>query len=175
MGPVSLRVSYRPLRLGWCIEADDLDHFTKAVALSHVFWGGRYNPIIPCSNGEMAEALIRAFNVDALYNISGTGAVDNFIKEFPYIQWPDFHPQLFVERGAGAERQPTLLDVAHPAQHLYESHVDRRGKPAIDGAPSIHGIKLTHFDSLFWRAVALIPQRRKPVAIIAVSFRKHSP
>jgi hypothetical protein len=82
----------------------------------------------------MAEALIRAFNVDALYNISGTGAVDNFIKEFPYIQWPDFHPQLFVERGAGAERQPTLLDVAHPAQHLYESHVDRRGKPAIDGA-----------------------------------------
>lgn len=132
MGPVSLRVSYRPLRIGWCIEGDDLDHFTKAVALSHVFWGGRYNPIIPCSNRELAEALIRAFNVDALYNISGAGAVDNFIKEFPYIQWPDFHPELFVETGTGAERQPTLLDVAHPARHLYESHVDRPEKPAID-------------------------------------------
>jgi len=134
MGPVSLRVSYRPLRIGWCIEAEDLDHFAKAVALSHVFWGGRFNPIIPCSNRELAEALIRAFNVDALYNVSGGAAVDNFIKEFPYIQWPDFHRELFVESGAGRERRPTLLDVAHPAQHLYESHVDRREKPAIDAA-----------------------------------------
>jgi hypothetical protein len=134
MGPVSLRVSYRPLRIGWCIEAEALDHFAKAVALSHVFWGGRFNPIIPCSNRELAEALIRAFNVDALYNVSGGAAVDNFIKEFPYIQWPDFHRELFVESGAGRERRPTLLDVAHPAQHLYESHVDRREKPAIDAA-----------------------------------------
>ncbi|MGH9665294.1 MAG: hypothetical protein ACRD9L_12800, partial [Bryobacteraceae bacterium] len=132
MGPVSLSVSYRPLRIGWCIEADDLDHFAKAVTLSHVFWGGRYNPIVPCSDRELADALIRAFNVDALYNVSGTAAVDNFIKEFPYIRWPDFHPQLFVE--SGAERQPTLLDVAHPTQHLYESHVDRREKAAIDAA-----------------------------------------
>src|SRR5271166_2523963 len=134
MGPISLRVSYRPLRIGWCIEGENLDHFAKAVALSHVFWGGRFNPIIPCSNRELAEALIRAFNVDVLYNVSGTAAVDNFIKEFPYIQWPDFHPQLFVERGSGPERQPTMLDVAHPAQHLYESYVDRREKPAIDAA-----------------------------------------
>jgi hypothetical protein len=91
-----------------------------------------FNPIIPCSNRELANALIRAFNVDALYNVSGTAAVDEFIKEFPYIQWPDFHPELFVQ--SGKKRQPTLLDVFHPARHLYESHVDRREKPAIDAA-----------------------------------------
>jgi hypothetical protein len=134
MGPVSLRVSYRPLRIGWCIEANDLNHFAKAVALSHVFWGGRYNPIIPCSNRYLAEALIRAFNVDALYNVSGTATVDGFIKEFPHIPWPDFRAELFVERGSSASRVPTLLDVAHPARQLYESHVDRREKPAIDAA-----------------------------------------
>ena len=132
MGPVSLRVSYRPLRIGWCIEADSLDDFTKAGSLSHVFWGGRFNPIIPYANRELAEALIRAFNVDALYNISGTEAVDNFIKEFPYIQWPDLHKELFIDTGARLE--PTLLDIGHPAQHLFESHVDRREKPAIDAA-----------------------------------------
>lgn len=134
LGPVSLRVSYRPLRIGWCIEADDLNHFAKAVAVSHVLWGGRYNPIIPCSNRELADVLIKAFNVDALYNISGTTTVDDFIKEYPYIQWPDFHPAIFVETGRDAAREPTMLDVVHPAQHLYESHVDRREKPAIDGA-----------------------------------------
>ena len=132
MGPVSLRVSYRPLRIGWCIESDSLDDFVKAVRLSHVFWGGRYNPIIPCANRELAEALIRAFNVDALYNISGTEAVANFIKEFLYIQWPDLHEDLFID--TASRREPTLLDVGHPAQHLFETHVDRREKPGIDAA-----------------------------------------
>lgn len=129
MGPISLRVRYRPLRIGWCVESESLDDFVKAVALSNIFWGGRYNPIIPCSNRELAQALIGAFSVDALYNVSGTEAVDNFIKEFPYIQWPDLNKDLFVDMGS--RRQPTLLDVAHPAQHLFETHVDRREKPAI--------------------------------------------
>ena len=40
MGPVSLKLHYRPLRIGWCIEADSLDHFSSAVALSHVFGEG---------------------------------------------------------------------------------------------------------------------------------------
>lgn len=132
MGPISLTVRYRPLRVGWCIEADSLDHFSAAVALSHVFWGGRFNPIIPCADRELAEALIGAFRVDALYNVSGTAGVDAFIKEFPHIQWPEFHPELFVD--GFSKKQPTLLDVAHPAQHLFESHVDRREKPAIDAA-----------------------------------------
>jgi hypothetical protein len=130
VGPVSLNVRYRPLRIGWCIEAESLEHFSSAVALNHVFWGGRFNPIIPCADRELAEALITAFRVDALYNISGTAAVDAFIKEFPHIQWPEFHPELFVDNISS--RRPTLLDVGHPAQHLFESHVDRREKPAID-------------------------------------------
>jgi hypothetical protein len=132
MGPVSLRVRYRPLRIGWCIEADSLDHFATAVALSHVFWGGRFNPIIQCSDRDLAGALIRGFSVDALYNVSGTSAVDAFIKEYPHIQWPEFHRELFAEGPSGSE--PALLDVAHPAQHLFETHVDRREKPGIEAA-----------------------------------------
>jgi hypothetical protein len=97
MGPVSLRIRYRPLRIGWCIEANSLDHFSTAVSISHVLWGGRFNPIILCANRDLASALISAFNVDALYNVSGSPGVDEFIKGFPYIQWPEFHPELFVE------------------------------------------------------------------------------
>jgi hypothetical protein len=108
VGPVSLNIRYRPLRIGWCIEAYSLDHFGTAVALSHVFRGGRFNPIIPCADRDLAEALITAFKVDALYNISGTAAVDAFIKEFPHTQWPEFEPQLFVD--SFSRRLPTLLD-----------------------------------------------------------------
>ncbi|MBZ5670341.1 MAG: hypothetical protein LAO04_11495 [Acidobacteriia bacterium] len=78
----------------------------------------------------MAEALVSAFQVDALYNISGTAAVDTFIKEFPHLRWPDYRPQLFVDGMKGKE--PTLLDVRHPAQHLYRAHVDGRIKPSIE-------------------------------------------
>jgi hypothetical protein len=132
MGPVSLGVRYRPLRIGWCIEADSLDDFARAVGLSHVFWGGRFNPIIPCADAELAQALIRAFNVDALYNVSGTPAVDAFIEGFPYIRWPEYHRELFVDNGV--MKVPSLLDVAHPAQHLFETHVDRRDKPRIEAS-----------------------------------------
>lgn len=130
IGPVSLSVRYRPLRIGWCVEGDNLEHFSKSVALSHVFWGGRFSPIIPCADRPLAEALIKAFSVDALYNISGTDAVNNFIKEFPHLVWPDYHPELFVTRAT--RKLPRLLDIGHPARHLFESHVDRREKPAID-------------------------------------------
>ena len=72
MGPVSLSVRYRPLRIRWCIDAENRDDFLRAVSLSHVFWGGRYFPILPCADEELSGAIIRAFHVDALYNVSGT-------------------------------------------------------------------------------------------------------
>jgi hypothetical protein len=132
MGPVSLRVRYRPLRIGWCIAGQSLDDFRTATTLSHVFWGGRFNPIIPCDDRELAKALIAAFNLDALFNVSGNAAADTFIAEFPYIRWPEFHSQLFLDYPRGKE--PTLLDVVHPARSLFETHVDRREKPGIDAA-----------------------------------------
>lgn len=38
MGPVNLGVRYRPLRIGWCIDAENRDDFMRAVSLSHMFW-----------------------------------------------------------------------------------------------------------------------------------------
>jgi hypothetical protein len=81
----------------------------------------------------MADALISAFNVDALYNIPGTPSVEAFIKTFPNLQWPGFHTELFVQ-DANSKKRPTLLDVVHPAQHLFKAHIDGREKPAIRAA-----------------------------------------
>ena len=148
MGPVSLRVRYRPLRIGWCIAGQNLDDFQTAASLSHVFWGGRFNPIIPCDDRELAKALIAAFNVDALYNVSGAAAADTFIRDFPYIRWPE-SIEFFVDYPRGKE--PTVLDVAHPARHLFETHVDRRDKPGIDTAFYINGRTPTPCGHLFPR------------------------
>ena len=67
---------------GWCIEGDSLDDFRRTVELSHVFWGGRFNPIIPCRDQELSKALITSFNVDALYNVSGSASGENLHPRF---------------------------------------------------------------------------------------------
>lgn len=131
MGPVSIGVKYRPLRIGWCIESDSLKDFTTAVRLTHVFWGGKFNPIIPCANREMAEAVISAFRVDALYNVSGTSPVESFIKEFPHLAWSAYESELFL--GNGKEMEPTLLDVAHPAREFFDKYVEGKEKASIEG------------------------------------------
>src|ERR1700690_3075596 len=107
MGPVSLRIRYRPLRVGWRIAAENRDDFLRAVSLSHVFWGGRYFPIIPCASQELSRAIVRAFHVDALYNVSGKPAVYAFIPESPSLRWPDYHPEPFAD--TGAQKLATLL------------------------------------------------------------------
>jgi hypothetical protein len=61
MNTLSIRLRYRPLRLGWCVLKGDMDAFRRAVRLSFTIWGGRYNPIIPVDDRKTAEALVKLF------------------------------------------------------------------------------------------------------------------
>lgn len=127
--PVRLDVQYRPLKVGWCIDGTNLDDFETAVRLSHVFWGGRYNPVLSCSDVQLAKQLVSALGVDLLYNVSETEVVECFIHEYPYLDWPNFQRPLFAD-GVN-RREPRLLDVSHPARDLYERHFDRRENPSV--------------------------------------------
>jgi hypothetical protein len=44
------------VRVGWCIEHDDLDGLRTALRLTHTLWGGRFNPIIPVGNPGLARS-----------------------------------------------------------------------------------------------------------------------
>jgi hypothetical protein len=79
VGPINLRVRYRPIRIGWCVKTDDLTDFRDAVRLSHAFWGGKFNPIIPLGDKIASERLIEAFQVDCLHCISPTSESDQFL------------------------------------------------------------------------------------------------
>jgi hypothetical protein len=65
------------------------------------------------------------FRVDALYPASNDLALQDFIKQFPYLSWPLFHEELF------SGQQPTLLDIYHPARHLYEKHLRNVASPTL--------------------------------------------
>ena len=62
MSTLSLRVKYRPIRIGWCLEGGNWDQLRRALRLTHSFAGGRFNPLIPVDSPELAENLLDRFS-----------------------------------------------------------------------------------------------------------------
>lgn len=128
MNTLSVTVRYRPIRIGWCVRADDSAAMREAMRLTFTMWGGRYNPIIPIDDFETASSLVRLFRVDVLWPVSDDEAVKVFIKCFPHLPNPFFHDELFVPYDNG-ERSPQLLDIYHPIRRLYEEHFKNNPSP----------------------------------------------
>jgi hypothetical protein len=131
LGPINLRVRYRPIRIGWCVQGNDLEEYRKALRLTHTLWGGCFNPIIPLGDPELARSLVKTFSVDCLYCIDQSPEGDALRTEFKHLLWPSYHDKLFVEGSGGP--MATFLDVYHPVRHFYESHIKDREHPNRNG------------------------------------------
>jgi hypothetical protein len=117
MDVVNLRIRYRPMRIGLCIDEGDIEAFRAAIMLASTMWGGRFSPIIPVGESDVhANALSAAFQVDVLYPVTETKAVTAFVDSAAHLKWPDFERQLFLRNEAGADA--TFLDIYHPVRHL---------------------------------------------------------
>lgn len=113
---LNLKVRYRPLKIGFCVENQDFEGLRRAIKIANVFWGGCFNPVIPVNRKELAKQLISTFGVDFLYPVSNTDETKQFIKEFDYLQYPDLD-ELFSKRGN--DRIPLILDVSHPIKDIF--------------------------------------------------------
>jgi hypothetical protein len=131
MGPINLRVRYRPIKIGWCVQENNLDEYRKALRLTHTLWGGRFNPIIPLGDPGLARMLVKTFRVDCLFCIGQSPAGDALLLEFKHLLWPSFHEGLFIQGSVGP--MATFLDVSHPVRHFYEAYVRDRDKPSKRG------------------------------------------
>ena len=101
--------------------------------LSHTLWGGRHNPFIPIDDFNYARKLINTFRVDALYPVRRNPEMEKFIGQFPYLPWPLFHQELFID-GLKAKIN-TVLDVQHPLRFIYEKR--QKNLPVLRAAPSL--------------------------------------
>jgi hypothetical protein len=108
MSNLSLTIRYRPVRIGWCVEQGNWDDLRTALRLTHVFWGGKFNPIIPVG-ASRAEELVKQFRVDALFPINGHPRVANFIKDAKGLTWPLLGNELVLGHDT-----PNFLDISHP-------------------------------------------------------------
>jgi hypothetical protein len=117
MSTLNLHVQYRPIRVGWCIQANNFDEYKRALRFTHTLWGGRYNPLIVVDNFNKASELVDLFKVDVLFPVSDDQSIIDFINRFPYLPWPHhFDKGLFI-RWMKA-REPVFLDIFQSALRL---------------------------------------------------------
>ena len=128
MNTLSIRLRYRPLRLGWCILKGDMEAFRRAVRLSFTMWGGRYNPIIPVDDSEIAEALVKLFRVDSLVLVSDASVVRDFIKAHTHLPDPILGGGLFTSTMSGGKAL-LIVDIGHPVTRYYEQFFRNNPNP----------------------------------------------
>ncbi|MBI2066818.1 MAG: hypothetical protein HYT77_02230 [Deltaproteobacteria bacterium] len=130
---LSIRVEYRPIKIGWCVHEGNFQELEEAMRFSHTLWGGRHNPIIPISDLTFARKLINTFRVDALYPMRSDPEMEKFIGQFPHLPWPLFHKELFIDGLDG--KINTALDVQHPLRFIYEEQ--QKNLPVLRATPSL--------------------------------------
>ena len=119
MDTIRVDISYRPLRIGWAVQAGDIEAFRSAVRLSYALWGGRFNPILIADRGEETNRLVDLFRVDVIWPIGETDKVKALPKKFPYLINPAFYDTVFI--GGPKERKHSqVLDVHNDLVHLVD-------------------------------------------------------
>jgi len=117
---IRVDIGYRPLRIGWAIQASDLEAFRRAVRLSYALWGGRFNPILIANNESETKQLVDLFRVDVIWPIGEGAEVKALPEKFPYLISPFLHNELFVG-GANERKHAQVLDVQNTISHLVDS------------------------------------------------------
>ena len=132
MSTLSLRVCYRPVRIGWCVQSGNWGQLEEALRFTHAFAGGKFNPIVPVDQPGLAAYLLERFRVDVLFPVGTAEPVAAFVKAHDYLMWPCFgDAQLFHEKWENHPPYAALVDIYHVARQIYESEIRDVAEPRI--------------------------------------------
>jgi hypothetical protein len=100
-------LDYRPIRVGWVVDARDILQLETAASWSTCLWGGRFNPIIPVYDHDLSENLIQVFGVDVLVPVVSSEPAKAFVASYPHLHltiWGD---------GIFKEKRCEFVDIRH--------------------------------------------------------------
>jgi hypothetical protein len=83
--PPRIWLDYRPVRIGWVVDDPSVAALAAAAHFNSCLWGGRFNPIIPCRNAQLAAALVKLFNVDVLLPVQPTERTAALLGRWPHL------------------------------------------------------------------------------------------
>lgn len=116
MSPINVDILYRPIRIGFCVRSENFEDYRKAIMLTHTLWGGKFNPVIPIDDFDLACSLIDIFRVDLLFPVSEDPKVVEFIKKFNHLSNP-----LLSDVFNNGMKEPRFVDISHSLNKLYKN------------------------------------------------------
>jgi hypothetical protein len=120
MNTIRVDICYRPLRVGWAVEAGDIEAFKQAVRFSHALWGGRFNPILVVDDNAAKNRAVDLFRIDLVIPVGNSETVREFPSRFPHLITPFFGHSPFVnDQRDGAFSQ--ILDVHNALVYLQDT------------------------------------------------------
>ncbi|WP_242139641.1 hypothetical protein [Sphingomonas sp. TREG-RG-20F-R18-01] len=134
MNSLSVRLLYRPMRIGWCIAPGDMSGLRTAVLRNFTLWGGRFNPIIPIWDPEEARRIADVFRVDCLYPLSEASDVTAFVDSQSHRPWFEYGRALITDHGSS--KSSAIADLLHPINRLYEEVY--KHNPQADPVLTLH-------------------------------------
>ncbi len=85
----------------------DIAQLTTAANRNSCLWGGRFNPVIPLADRELAAKLIRVFGVDVLLPVEATDETAAFIASYPHLRYAFWGTSIFNDKRC------EFLDIRH--------------------------------------------------------------
>ena len=121
--PPRIWLDYRPIRIGWVVDEPSIAVLGTAAEFNTCLWGGRYNPIIPCREPQLAPALVKLFNVDVLVPVHVTKSTTSFIDGYPHLRLSSI-----LHGGPFDDRHCAFVDVRHAVSRASRMAGFSRGK-----------------------------------------------
>jgi hypothetical protein len=88
MGSTSIRITYRPLRIGFLVPQGATELVGEAAKVNSLLWGGINNPIIPVGDdADRVKGLVNTFSVDALFSLDDSIDLDRFYDKYSQIRY----------------------------------------------------------------------------------------
>ena len=109
----NISTDYRPLRIGFLVDADDIKGVSSSAGVNTLLWGGIYNPIIPVlpDDDTQAKELISIFEVDILKAVQPSEQIESVVNQYPYLREIDGRfDELFYESGRRNKKELRFLD-----------------------------------------------------------------
>jgi hypothetical protein len=121
----NIKITYRSLRIGFCVRNGNIQDIITASKLNTLLWGGIYNPIIPVgAPDDLADKLVNFFQVDVLVPIVDTDEIKDFIKKHEWARFPLFYHsnQIITDDSFKiGHKKVSVLDVSHIFKKLWEN------------------------------------------------------
>jgi hypothetical protein len=117
MHSLLFRLRYRPVRIGWCIRAQDFDALRRSVLQTYTMCGGAQNPLIAVDDYQAARRLISSTHVDLLLSVTDDPVVLKFISEFEHLGLGLSH-QLERDERTGRLKRWRFLNIVSAASSL---------------------------------------------------------